>query len=276
MSRISRRKLAVVLGLLVIVAAPSTLLANHSWGGYHWARTSDPFTLKLGNNVSSAWLNEQYYFPNGFLGKVSYDWSQSTVLDTTVVSGGTTNQLRRCRPTSGRVEVCATTYGYNGWLGEATIWVSGGTHITQATVKLNDSWFNTVTYNTPGWRSLVACQEIGHTFGLDHQDETFDNANLGTCMDYTDYPVNNPDGSPDNTSPNQGDYDELLCIYDPASNGSILSTSTRTCTGTGHVDDTTTVGQTTNMPNAMTDLDLEGPGQRGVSLGNPATTAVCL
>jgi hypothetical protein len=24
-------------------------------GNYHWARTSNPFTLKLGDNVSSAW-----------------------------------------------------------------------------------------------------------------------------------------------------------------------------------------------------------------------------
>ena len=29
-------------------------------------------------------------------------------------------------------------------------------------------------------------QEIGHTFGLDHQDENFSNANLGSCMDYVE------------------------------------------------------------------------------------------
>ena len=28
----------------------------------------------------------------------------------------------------------------------------------------------------------VICQEIGHTFGLDHQSET--GASLNTCMDY--------------------------------------------------------------------------------------------
>ena len=27
--------------------------ATHSWGAYHWARTSNPFTVKLGTNVSS-------------------------------------------------------------------------------------------------------------------------------------------------------------------------------------------------------------------------------
>src|SRR6266540_1791449 len=53
--------------------------ANHSWGGYHWARTSNPFTVKLGDNVSSTW--------DSALSTASSDWSKSTVLDTTVVAG---------------------------------------------------------------------------------------------------------------------------------------------------------------------------------------------
>ena len=32
------------------------------------------------------------------------------------------------------------------------------------------------------------CQVGGHDFGLDHQDEDFINANLNTCMDYTNDP----------------------------------------------------------------------------------------
>jgi hypothetical protein len=107
-------------------------------------------------------------------------------------------------------------------------------HITKAYVKLNDSYFNSPTYNTPAWRQMVTCQEVGHTFGLDHQDENFNNANLGTCMDYT----NDPSA---NQHPNQGDYDELLCIYDVATNGRTLTTATHACTGTGHLDSTSTV-----------------------------------
>ena len=64
----------------------------------------------------------------------------------------------------------------------------GRTHITQAITKLNDTYFNTAAYNTPAWRRLVTCQEIAHNFGLDHQDEAFDNPNLGLCMDYTSDP----------------------------------------------------------------------------------------
>ena len=246
MSTTWRRNLVISFALLAIVAVPVTLLANHSWGGYHWARTSNPFTVKLGDNVSSVW--------DPILATTSSDWSQSTVLDTSIVAGQSGTR-RKCSATSGRVEVCDNTYGNNGWLGEAQIWVSG-LHITQGTVRLNDTYFNTSTYNTTAWRNLVSCQEVGHTLGLDHQDTNFNNANLGTCMDYTNDPSTNQ-------HPNQGDYDELLCIYDPAYAGQTLSTSTHSCTGTGHLDSTTTLGQTTKMPNAMTDLDFDNSGNWG-------------
>jgi hypothetical protein len=142
------------------------------------------------------------------------DWSQSTVLDLTKVAGGT--RVKPCKPTAGRVEVCNASYGNNGWLGIAQIWITGGTHIAQGITKVNDYYFNTPTYNTTAWRNLVMCQEVGHTLGLDHQDENFDNANLGTCMDYTSNPGTNQ-------HPNKHDYDELVIIY-------------------SHLDSTTTVG----------------------------------
>ncbi|MEK7208262.1 MAG: hypothetical protein AAB699_01800 [Patescibacteria group bacterium] len=57
------------------------------------------------------------------------------------------------------------------------------------------------------------CQEIGHTFGLDHQDVNFSNANLGTCMDYTSDPDGTINSQLDNQHPNQHDYDQLATIY---------------------------------------------------------------
>ena len=180
---------------VALLALQSSTSATHSWGGYHWARIANPFLLDLGDNVSSAW--DQY------LTNASSDWSVSTVLHTTIVAGQTTPKT--CKPTSGRVEVCNAPYGFNGWLGRAQIWVSGS-HITQGAVKLNDSYFNTSTYNKPEWRQMVVCQEVGHTFGLAHQDENFSNPNLGTCMDYTSDPTSNQ-------QPNQHDYDQLVTIY---------------------------------------------------------------
>ncbi|MBI2030853.1 hypothetical protein HYT05_04495, partial [Candidatus Kaiserbacteria bacterium] len=144
-----------------VFAFATTAHADHSWGGYHWARTANPLMLKLGDNLTSAW--------DPYLTVASADWSASAVLDTAVVPGGTNatkgrNTPKNCLPTSGRVEVCNFKYGSTGWLGIASIWASG-THITQGTVKLNDTYYNTAKYNTPAWRQFVMCQEVGHTFG---------------------------------------------------------------------------------------------------------------
>ena len=188
---------AVVAGLMATSPVPAD--ANHSWGNYHWARTTNTFTLKLGDNVSSAW--------DAYLDEASSDWSQSSVLDTTKVPGGTNPGV--CQPTNGRVEICNATYGNTGWLGLTQIRVTGEGHITSAAVKMNDTYFDTARYNTPAWRRSAMCHEVGHTFGLDHQDEASNNPNLGSCMDYT----NDPDGPPSNEHPNQHDYDQLVALY---------------------------------------------------------------
>jgi hypothetical protein len=224
---------ALSAGLVVAVLSAANLYANHSWGGYHWARTSNPFTLKTGDNVSSAW--------DAYLDEAIADWSVSEKLDLIKVAGGASNP-RNCRPTAGRIEVCNSRYGQTGWLGIAQIWITGGTHITQAVTKLNDTYFNSATYNTPAWRRLVTCQEIAHDFGLDHQDENFDNPNLGTCMDYT----SDPDGPPSNEHPNPHDYDEISIIYT-------------------HLDSTTTIGAAlpNGAPPAMNQIALDAPAQWG-------------
>jgi len=220
--RIRTKSLSLIgasVALAMSMAAPAE--ANHSWGGYHWARTSNPFTLKLGNNVSGTW--------NQYLNTTRDSWngSKSTTGSPVVFTVVAGSSGRNCKAVKGTVQVCNANYGFNGWLGVAQIWLTGD-HITQGSVKLNDSYFNTATYNTPAWRNLVSCQEVGHTLGLDHQDEVFTNPNLNTCMDYT----NNPST---NQFPNQHDYDELWTIYT-------------------HLDSTTTVASST------------APGTSGFSL----------
>lgn len=200
-------KILFLLGGLILLATISPASADHSWGIFHWARTANPFTLKIGDNVSSAW--------DVYLGTTANDWSQSSILDLNIVPGGT--NLKNCKPVSGTVQVCSGKYGFNGWLGIASIWVSGN-HITQGHVKLNDSYFNTRTYNKPAWRNLVMCQEVGHTLGLDHQDENMNNTPLGTCMDYSSDP--NP-----NQHPNDHDYAMLEEIYTHLDDFTTLSSS---------------------------------------------------
>lgn len=229
-SPLLRRRVALAFGILLVLSG-MTAVADHSWNGYHWARTSNPFTLKVGDNVSSAW--------DTYLNQAIADWSSSSVMNLTKVTGGT--RPRQCRPTSGRIEACNATYGNTGWLGVAQIWITGSVHITQATTKLNDTYFNTPTYNTPAYRRLVTCQEIAHDFGLDHQDEAFDNPNLGSCMDYT----SDPDGPPSNEHPNAHDYAQLEAIY-------------------AHLDSTSTVGKAlAGAESAIHQIDFEGPKQWG-------------
>lgn len=195
----------VIAGALAVAfsALPS---ANHSWGNYHWGRTTSVLTLKTGDNVDSNW--------DAYLNEAIGDWNTSSVIELVKVAGA--SNPKNCRATAGRIEACNSKYGNNGWLGIAQIWASGS-HITQAVTKVNDTYFNTATYNKPEWRRLVMCQEIAHDFGLAHQDETFDNPNLGSCMDYT----NDPDGGaggavnndPSNEHPNSHDFSQLLTIY---------------------------------------------------------------
>ncbi|MGI8974391.1 MAG: hypothetical protein ACR2HI_09475, partial [Gaiella sp.] len=118
-----RKVLTLALAVTAFAAIGGTALASHSWNGYHWARTANPFTLKLGDNVTATW--------DSYLATTSADWTVPNVLDTTIVAGGA--KPRNCRPTSGRVEVCNATYGNTGWLGLAQIWASGS-HITQGVV----------------------------------------------------------------------------------------------------------------------------------------------
>ena len=244
------RLFVVVVAVLILAALPLVASANHSWNGYHWARTANPFTVKLGDNVSGLW--------DGMLVTASNDWSQSTVLDTTIVAGGT--RPKNCRPTSGRVEVCNANYGNTGWLGVAQIWITGGTHITQGTVKNNDYYFgnSSYQYNNTAEMQHVICQEIGHTFGLDHQST--DGSSLNTCMDYYH---NTSASDTKSTHPNAGDYDELRCIYDPADNGKTLTSGQHTCTGTGHLDSFSTVGAAAQMPPAVAKGDFSSPSEWG-------------
>lgn len=226
------KRLFCLVGVLsLFLFLPVPVVATHSWNGYHWARTANPFTLKLGDNTSGNW--------SGMLAVTAGDWSLSNILDTAVVPGG--SKPKSCRPTLGRDEVCSANYGNTGWLGLAQIWITGGTHIYQGAVKNNDYYFGSsiYKYNNTAEQQHVICQEIGHTLGLDHQSTNGDS--LNTCMDYYH---NTSASDTKSTRPNQHDYDELDVIY-------------------AHLDAITTLGQTTkNLPAVATE-DLNDPREWG-------------
>ena len=224
------KRLAPVLACLfafAVLAAPAS--ANHPWSTYHWARTSSTnFTVKLGDNVNNTWQSFLEQAKNA-------DWQaiNGSPVATTIVAGS--GDARKCRARAGMVEVCNAAYGRNGWLGLAQIWLSGG-HISQGTAKMNDSYYSQAAYNNYGFRALVMCQEVGHTFGLAHQDENHTNANLGSCMDYTNNPMGGgTNGSLKNDHANAHDWAQLGTIYgDHWDSSTTVSASTQASRGSAN------------------------------------------
>jgi len=190
------RKITTALFALLLVSYAS--FATHSWGDYHWARTTSSFDLKIVNSTTPDW--------DGYVAQAVSDWSQSTVLNMVEDAGGSTDSKvrRRCNGPSGQVRICNLAYGQNGWLGIAGISIDSAGHITTGYTKLNDSYFVMDFYNNDLWKQSVTCQELGHNVGLDHQDENFNNTSLNTCMDYQNPPTD---------TPNKHDYDQLAIIY---------------------------------------------------------------
>jgi hypothetical protein len=188
-----------VVGAVIVAAASGAVLsADHSWGPYHWARTTSSFDLTVINSTTSDW--------DGYVIRAVNDWSASDVLNLVEDPNGSTDSKdrRQCRAPSGAVRICNLAYGYIGWLGIAGITIDANGHIVKGYTKLNDSYFSAAYYNTDAWKQSVTCQELGHNIGLDHQDEDFENESFESCMDYQDPPY---------PYPNQHDYDQLEAIY---------------------------------------------------------------
>lgn len=234
MTRQTLRRLMAALSFGVAVATATTVAqATHSWGGYHWARTTPQFTLKLGDNMTKAdW--------KAHLAQTSSDWNSGNSPVLTAIVGGTST--KRCSMVAGTTQVCNGTYGNNGWLGLASINITGGVHITQGSAKMNDTYFNTATYNNPNEKLHVVCQEVAHTFGLEHQST--DGSSQDSCMDYFSNTGVNATSTL-STKPNAHDFEELNRIY-------------------SHLDSTTTVAAIAAQVAAFG----RGPGADGRDIGD--------
>ena len=230
---------ALVTASLVAVVFATALSASHSWGGYHWARTTPQFTLKLGDNLTtSSW--------RGHLAQTSSDWNSGNSAVLTAIIAGQSS--KRCSMVAGTTQVCNGTYGRNGWLGLASINITGGTHITQGSAKLNDTYFDTSTYNNPNEREHVMCQEVAHTFGLDHQST--DGTSQNSCMDYFSNTGANA-GSTLSTKPNAHDFAQLNIIYQ-------------------HLDSTTTVASLASAAASASEVDDDDPNSWGQLMSQSA------
>lgn len=191
---ISKRILRQCALAATIATVSIAAYASHSWNNYHWARTTSSFTLQVIDSVSSDWNDE--------LSLSLSQWSQSQKLELQITgSDDSTRARKQCRAVAGKIKVCNAAYGFNGWLGLASINIDSQGHITRGTAKMNDSYSS--YFASQDERRHVMCQEVGHLFGLGHTSE--DGSSQQTCMDYST--------DPQSTAPNQHDYAQLEAIY---------------------------------------------------------------
>ncbi|MBT5111020.1 MAG: hypothetical protein HOM25_20240 [Rhodospirillaceae bacterium] len=185
------------LGAAVCILMFSTSVqADHRWGAYHWARSAAvEINLKVVNSTTGDWTP--------VLSDSIAEWNVSEIFELGIDRDDTSKRTRkRCNSVTGQMRVCNAAYGYNGWLGMATINIDAESHIVKGTAKVNDSYSS--YWAIEGEMNHVLCQEMGHVFGLGHTSE--DGSSQLTCMDYS--------SDPGSQWPNEHDYDLLTVIYD--------------------------------------------------------------
>lgn len=194
------RGYGLTVSIVAVGMAAAPLLAHHQWGTYAWSSDgTNPITPTIVDNTDARWT--------GHVQEAAADWNASEFIQSGMESGNNSS----CGMVTGTIQVCNDDYGGNGWLGLATIALRDG-QITAGSTKLNDNYFERDAYNNYTWRQLVTCQEIGHDFGLSHQNENFSTDETTSCMEYTSSPQ-------DNEHPDFHDYDELARMYGGGSDG---------------------------------------------------------
>jgi hypothetical protein len=163
----ARRVLLAAIGaLLGFVAIPGVAGANHVWwiGGraVHWASTTNPAQIDLGDNLDDPVWDSQRYIP-------AFVWSIGVVGPGQLgLSPYLRVNTRAGRLASNEVEMYDGFYGRNGWVGQATLnSIDSQGHIRDATVQLNQSYSLSNSQ-----KQATINHEVGHTLGLAHQAGT--------------------------------------------------------------------------------------------------------
>jgi hypothetical protein len=137
------RKAVLVVGSMLIAGLAAQAAQAHQWGCWIQADRNVKVRNAGGSQASSA---------------VS-DWNSMTILNITSVGSGEESYLFNANS------------GATGWAGIARIVSASGCTILRATDQLNTYYISSGSTSARG----VHCQEVGHTFGLDHSND-------GGCM----------------------------------------------------------------------------------------------
>jgi len=184
------------------VVIPDILFGGGDWEGTdeksndfsRWENDDIGLTLTIQNALTSDW--EEY------LDVAISDWDAAPALNL-VLTKRNAGPDPTCTPVEKIMKVCNNNYGLTGWIGLNEVYFNRRGFITQSVAKMNESYLRSAP---AAEKQYVICHEIGHGFGLPHRDENPQNADLGTCLDYSRRPQNNQ-------HPDETDYDNLARLY---------------------------------------------------------------
>ena len=138
------RKSLFMAGALLVAGLAGSAAQAHQWGCWIQADRNIAIRNASGGSQASAAIS---------------DWNSMTILNFISVSSGE------------EIYVFNANSGATGWGGLARITSYSGCTIFRATAQVNTYYYSGSSLSARG----VHCQEIGHTFGLDHSND-------GGCM----------------------------------------------------------------------------------------------
>ncbi len=227
-----RRIFILVAAVAITLLGAAAALAGNIWAGHHWAdvdgdHQNNSISLTLVDHLDAVAYTTEGAFDavlsdwNGSPGPLSLTSSGDTPATGVLACGDDDSDAARDQ-IIGEIHVCNLGYGVNGWLGLARIWLDGDGHIQAGVALMNDSYLlaEGSAYNNANARRHVLCQEIGHTFGLDHQKSPRQQSCMNDRWGLT---------NPDFVGPNAHDFETLFAIYGAPSSDEEDGGKTKPC-----------------------------------------------